>query len=384
MSNKTILILGGGIGGLCAATHLRRLLAPEHRVVVIEKNATFALRMANLWIMTGERERPEQGERNLSRLPERGIEWVEAEIETIEPVSRMVKTRAGAFTGDYLVIALGAERQPQAVPGFAEAALDLYEVQGALAIRRALDTFDGGRVVILIARTPFSCPSAPYEAAFLIDMVLRGRGVRKKSQIAIYTPEDLPMPVAGAEVGAALVQMLDARGIEFHPEQIVMRVEPASQTIRFELEDTKFDLLVGIPAHRAPTVIRQAKLADASGWVSVEPNTLQTRHPGVYAIGDVTSIRLPIGMYLPKAGVFADEEARVVAENIAAEVAGKAPASRFNGHGFCYIEVGDNMAAYGAGNFYGIPAPIVTLEPPSPRYRLEKHEIERTAQSLWL
>ena len=161
MSNKTILILGGGIGGLAAATRLRRLLAPEHRVVVIEKNATFALRMANLWLMTGDRARPEEGERNLSRLPECGIEWVEAEIETIEPDSRMVKTRAGDFTGDHLVIALGAERHPQAVPGFAEAALDLYEAQGALAIRRALEAFDGGRVVIVVARTPFSCPSAP-------------------------------------------------------------------------------------------------------------------------------------------------------------------------------------------------------------------------------
>jgi sulfide:quinone oxidoreductase len=244
--------------------------------------------------------------------------------------------------------------------------------------------FDGGRIVVLVARTPFSCPSAPYEAAFLIDMVLRRRGIREKSQIAVYTPEDLPMPVAGAEVGAALVRMLEDHGIEFHPEQIVMKVEPASHTVRFELEDTKFDLLVGVPAHRVPAVLRQAKLADASGWVPVEPSTLKTRYPGVYAIGDVTSIRLPVGMYLPKAGVFADEEARVVAENIAAEVEGKVPTSRFNGHGFCYIEVGDDMAAYGAGNFYGIPAPIVTLEPPSRRYRLEKHEIERTAQLPWL
>ena len=263
---------------------------------------------------------------------------------------------------------------------------------------------NGGIVVLnsLIARSfPPRLPSASRHvglgcvrqriggrAAQIIEgverMVLRRRGVRGKSQVAVYTPEDLPMPVAGADVGAALVQMLEARGIEFHPEQIVMKVEPASHTVRYELKDTKFDLLVDVPAHRVPAVVRQAKLADASGWVPVEPSTPQTRHPGVYAIGDVTSIRLPIGMYLPKVGVFANEEAPVVAENIAAEVEGKSPSSRFNGHGFCYIEVGDDMAAYGAGNFYGIPAARVTLEPPSPRYRVEKHEIERTAQSLWL
>ena len=165
-----------------------------------------------------------------------------------------------------------------------------------------------------------------------------------------------------------------------------MKVDPAARVARFELEDTKFDLLIGVPPHRAPQALRAAELgANASGWVPVDPSTLRTRYPGVYAIGDVTSIRLPVGMFLPKAGVFADEQARVVAENIAARgFPGKVGASRFDGHGFCYIEVGDDRAAYSASNFYGIPTPTITLEPPSPRYRKEKHELERTAQALWL
>ncbi len=384
MSNKTILILGGGLGGIMAAGNLRRLCAPEHRIVVIERNATFSLHMANLWLMTGERQHPEEGERDLSRLAEHGVEWVQAEIRDIDPVAKTVGTSAGTLAGDYLVIALGAERHREAVPGFADAALDLYEAAGALRIRQALERFDGGRVVVLVARTPFSCPSAPYEAAFLVDAVLRRRGVRQRCEIAVYTPEDLPMPVAGADVGAALVAMLKERGIEFHAEQIVMKVDPVARIVRFELEDTKFDLLIGVPPHRAPQALRAAKLVDASGWVPVDPSTLRTRYPGVYAIGDVTSIRLPVGMFLPKAGVFADEEARVVAENVAAEIAGKAASSRFDGRGFCYIETGNDMAAYGAGNFYGIPAPTITLEPPSPRFHKEKHELERTAQALWL
>jgi len=384
MTGKTILILGGGLGGVTAAGALRRLCGPEHRVVVIERNATFSLRMANLWLMSGERRRADEGERNLSRLAEHGIEWVHADIEAIDPVAKTVRTSGGTHEGDFLVIALGAEYHPEAVPGFGEAALNLYDSAGAVRIRESLEAFPGGRVVVLVARTPFSCPSAPYEAAFLVESLLRRRGVRERSEIAVYTPEDLPMPVAGEEVGKELVRMLQERGIEFRAEQIVMKVDPAARLARFELEDTKFDLLIGVPPHRAPEALRAAKLTDASGWVPVDASSLRTRYPGVYAIGDATSIRLPVGMFLPKAGVFADEQARVVAENIAAEIAGKAAGSRFNGHGFCYIEVGDSLAAYGAGNFYGIPAPTVTLEPPSARFCKEKHQLERAAQALWM
>src|SRR3990172_7607811 len=167
MSGKTILVLGGGLGGLMAASHLRRLVSDEHRIVVLEKKEKFSLCMSNLWLMTGEREAMEEGERPLAGLADRGIEWVRADIEGIDAAARTVKSSAGSLQGDYLVVALGAEKNPQAVPGFAEAALNLYEVDGSLEIRQALAEFGGGRIIVLVSRTPFSCPSAPYEAAFL-------------------------------------------------------------------------------------------------------------------------------------------------------------------------------------------------------------------------
>lgn len=383
MSGKTILVLGGGIGGLTAATHLRRLLSPEHRIVVIERSETFSVCMSKLWVMTGEREDPAQGERELSKLASTGIEFVRGDVEAIDPAAKTVRTRAGTLEGDYIVVAVGSERNAKAVPGFAESALNLYEFDGALRLQRALQEFAGGRIVILIARTPFSCPSAPYEAAFLIDSLLRERGIRQRAEIALYTPEDTPMLVAGPNVGPALVKMLEERGIELHWEQIAMKVDPASRRILFELEDTSFDLLVGVPPHTAPAVVRDNGLTDASGWVPVDPTTLKTRHAGVFAIGDVTAIRLANGMFLPKSGVFADGQARVVAESIAAEIAGGGRTAQYTGHGFCHIEVGDGMAAYGSGNFYGIPAPRVTLEPPSQAFRREKEELERTLLALW-
>jgi len=384
MSGKTVLILGGGIGGLTAATHLRRLSSPaEPRIVVVERNRSFSACMANLWIMTGERKDPREGQRELSGLASQGIEVVHGEIQAIDPAAKTVQTTAGTLEGDYIVIALGAETNPQAVPGFAEAALNLYDTQGALQIQRALEEFEGGRIIVLIARTPFSCPAAPYEAAFLIESLLRQRGVRQRTEIALYTPEDQPMLVAGPNVGPALVKMLEERGIELHWEQIPMKIDPASSRILFELEDTTFDLLVGVPPHVVPLPLPESGLVDASGWVPVDPTTLQTRYPGLFAIGDVTAVRLPIGMFLPKAGVFADEEARAVAAAIAAEITGEGTPGQYTGYGFCYIEVGGGMAAYGSGNFYGTSGPRVALEPPSQRYRQEKIKMERTLLAPW-
>ena len=383
MSEQTVLVLGGGIGGLTAATHLRRLSPSEHRIVLVERSQTFAACMSHLWVMTGERRDVAEGQRDLSQLTASGIEVVQAEILAIDPGARSVETTAGTLEGDYLIVALGAEKVPEAVPGLAESGLNLYDPQGALEIQRALAEFSGGRIVVLISRTPFSCPSAPYEAAFLIDSVLRERGVREQTEVALYTPEDQPMLVAGPNVGPALVAMLEERDIELHWEQIAMRIDSASSRILFELEDTSFDLLVQIPPHVAPSVLKESGLVDASGWVPVDPTTLETAHPGVFAIGDATAIRLVNGMYLPKAGVFADEQARTVAARIVAEASGAETVPQYSGRGFCYIEVGGGLAAYGSGNFYAMSGPSVALEAPSQRFRQEKAELERALLAVW-
>lgn len=386
MAGSTVLILGGGWGGLTAAHHLRGFLPPEHRVVVLERKERFSFCPSYLWLLTGERTTADDVSRPMAKLAQPGIEWVHDEVRAIDPARLTVTTGSGTLRADHLVIALGAENAPNEVPGFAEAALNVYDAAGAIAVRDALSRIQRGRIVVLIARTPFRCPGAPYESAFLIDTVLRERGVRDDVELVIYTPEKAPLGVAGPAVGTEVVGMLTGRGIAYHPQRTVRRVDPAQHTITFDEEQVPYDLLVGIPPHRAPAVVRDSGLVDATGYIPVHPqslevladvDTLQTRYPGVHAIGDVTSIRLLNALLLPKTGVFAEGEAAVVARNIAAAVQGREPRDAYDGVGGCYIEVGQGMAAYGNGNFFAYPGPQMTLEPPSAEQRRAKQQFEK-------
>ncbi len=378
MKGKTIVILGGGFGGLATANQLRKVLPPEHRIIVVERQSAFHMCSSKMRLMVGEIKDLGEQERELSGLARKGIEWVHGEVLEIDPKERKMRTSQGTLGGDYLIIALGAEKDGSAIPGFAESAYNLYDSNGALLLYKALQKFDAGRAVVLICRTPFSCPAAPYEAAFLMDSSFRNKGNRQKVEIAIYTPEPRPMPAAGPEMGNAVVSMLKDRDIKYYPQHKLQKIENGSRKIIFEGGEASFDLLVGIPPHIAPEVVRQAGLTDETGWIPVDLNTLETKYSGVFALGDVTSIRQPnpTGLFLPKAWVFADEQSRVVAKNIAAQMKGEDRSNKFDGSGFCYLEVGNGLAAYGSGNFYSYPAARVFLEPPSQRHHEERRRIE--------
>ncbi|MEE8418508.1 MAG: FAD/NAD(P)-binding oxidoreductase [Dehalococcoidales bacterium] len=377
MAGKTIVILGGGFGGLTVAQQLRRELPEEHRIIVVEKKDTFSLHPFNMRFMVGEITDKQEVERSLSDLAGKGIEWVHEEILELDPAARKVKTSSGTLEGDYLIISLGAEKDGSGIPGFADSAYNLYDPDQALLINKPLRELETGRAVVLVCSSPFSCPAAPYEAAFLMDAAFRTKGNREQVEVAIYTPEGKPMGGAGPSVGDALIGMLEEHDIKFNPQRKLQKIEKGK--IVFEDGEAPFDLLVGIPPHSAPKVVKEAGLTDESGWIPVELDSLETSHPGVYAIGDITSIKQPnpTGLSLPKAGVFADEQARVVAANLAAEIRGEDKSKRFDGKGFCYIEVGGGQTAYGSGNFFGYPGPQVYLEPPTQKLHDERKKLER-------
>src|SRR3990170_286470 len=382
MAGETVVILGGGTGGLVAANHLVRK-KDGHRIVLVERDAVYRFAPSFLWVMSGAR-RPEQVTVDLRRLTRRGVELTQAEVRAIDVGARRVETSAGSIPYDRLVVALGAELAPDALPGFTEAAHSPYTLEGAVSAGRALEQFEGGRVVVLVSRLPYKCPAAPYETALLAEALLRKRGIRGDSTVDVYTPEPFPMPTAGPVMGEALRGILEQREIGFHPEQSVERIEAgARELVLAGGERVGYDLLLGVPPHRAPAPVRDSGLAAENGFIPVDRATLATNTGGVFAIGDVTTIPLAGGKFLPKAGVFAHGQAKVVAQRIAAELAGRAPSDAFEGKGACFVEMGDGIAAYATGDFYAEDAPQVTLRRPGRRWHLAKVAFEKYWLRRW-
>ena len=359
MRGKTILILGGGVGGIVTANALRESLASEHRIVVVDKRAEYIFTPSLLWVMTGWRQ-PDQITKDLRHMLQFGIEVVQAEVQEIDPERAIVRANGDDLAYDYLVVTLGADLAPEVMPGYVETAYNFFDLEGTTKLWSALQRFEGGRVAVLVSAMPFKCPAAPYEAAMLIEDVLRRRGIRDRCQVRVFTPEPQPMLVAGADMGVSVVGMLATKNIGFHPNLSLDHIDPVRQTLVFKNgRQESFDLLAAVPPHRPPTVVKESSLANEAGWVTVDKHTLQTHFENIYAIGDVTAIILNNGLPLPKAGTFAHAEAEAVAARIIAEIGGSVPQAEFDGVGYCWIEAGSGSAGFSSGQFYAEPNPVV-------------------------
>jgi sulfide:quinone oxidoreductase len=376
--SKTVLILGGGVGGVATARALRKRLPKAHCVVLVDRERDHVFAPSLLWLMVGQRT-ADAITRPLSLLARKRIDVRVGNVEHIDPDRRVVTVAGHALSADYLVITLGADLSPELIPGLAQAGHNFYTQSGAESLRTTLEHLRSGRIVVLTAAPAYKCPAAPYEAAMLIDGWCREQGRRDAVQVEVYAAEPAPMGVAGPHVSSAVTNLLAAKGIPYHPEHQVTAVDAERKRLTFANgAQADFDLLAYVPPHRAPAVIRDSGLTGESGWMSVDRHTLQTRWPHVYAIGDVVSIPLALGKPLPKAGVFANREAEVVAENIAHGLAGQAQSARFDGHGDCFIEIGGGKAAFGGGDFYAEPTPAVTMRPPSWRWHVGKVWVEKS------
>jgi sulfide:quinone oxidoreductase len=385
--SRTVAIVGAGVGGLRAAARLRGLLTDSDKVVLVDRGFDGVLGLSLPWVLRGWRRADQVRFRpGPAALP--GVEMITAEAKAVEPERRVVVTSAGELRYDALIMAPGAALRAGVVPGLAEAlrtgaAFEFYTLPGASALHDRLRAFDGGRIVLAVAGIPFKCPAAPYEGALLVADLLAETGAAERGRIDVYTPEPLPMPVAGPAVGESLVRMLAQRGIGFHPKTTVDTIDSARRQVTWSGGGRgHFDLLVVIPPHRPPDVVANLEPGPA-GWLPVDARTLKTGIDGVWAIGDATQLTLPNGKPLPKAAVFAEAEASVAADGAARYLGYDIPEPCFSGAGECYIEVGGRLAAKGEGNFLTAPAPEVTLYEPSEAFHRERSEQEAAWLNRW-
>jgi len=375
---KRVLILGGGFGGIAAARRLKQKLDSNDEVILVDRRDYFMVGFRKTWALVGESPL-EEGQRPLDCLSSLGIRVMHDPVTRINPAERTAWMSDQRISADALIVALGAELAPDLIPGLAQYAFNVYDPNDVPRAAQALIDFQGGKLIIGIFGVPYKCSPAPYEMALLISESLKRRGV--KANIEAFTPQPMSLPIIG-QVGCDLIESrLADQGITFLPNHKATAVEPGE--VVFANERRSFDLLFGVPPHRPPAVVRESGLVGDSGWVSVNPRTLETPFAGVYAIGDVVQIAMADGKPLPKAGVFAEAMGETVAERIAATFAGQEPETTFEGEGGCYLEVGAGQAMMVKGHFLAEPRPEVELTEASPQYLAEKRTFESQRLQTW-
>jgi sulfide:quinone oxidoreductase len=370
-----ILVLGAGFGGLEICTRLSAEFGSEIEIVLIDRGPGFVFGFAKLDVMFG-RATEDEVVHPYAVLDKPGVRFVPATITAIDPEARRVSTDAGDFDGDVIVVCLGADLDPAATPGLVEGGHEFYTVAGAFALREVLAGFDGGRVVVAVTSTPFKCPPAPSECALLMDDLLVSKGVRSSSTIDLVMPLPAPIPPSPA-ASAYLREEFARRGIGWHPETLVRSLDPDRRVAVFsDGEELAYDLFLGVPKHQVPTVVAEAGLTE-DGWISVDPDTLETRFPGVYAVGDVTSVGTP------KAGVFAEGQGAVVADRIAEQLRAGPAVSTYGGRGTCYLQVGADAVATVDVTFRPGERPQGFFEEPTPDQLAQKKEFGASRVARW-
>lgn len=368
-----VMILGAGFGGLELASLLSERLAGEVDVTLVDQDEAFVFGFSKLDILFGRRAADEV------RIPyrtirKRGVEFRRERVLAIDPATRRVVTDAAVYDPDLVVVALGAEYDVAATPGFAEGGFEYYSVAGAERLRDALEAFRGGRVILAVLSIPFKCPPAPYEAILLLHDRLIARGIRDSTGIHVVTPQPSPIPVS-PQTSSALERAMAERGIAFTKRHRVYGIDSDARVARFKDHDEPYDLFIGIPVHKAPDVLVEAGLTE-DGWVAVDRRTLQTGYPGVYAIGDCAETGIP------KAGTFAESAAAVVAGGIARSVHGTGEHAR-GGSGLCYIEFGNGEVGRVDVDFHAESGPTAPLLGPASAYVAEKAEFGAVRRARW-
>ena len=374
---KHVVILGAGFGGLELATRLSETISDAVRVTLLDRNDSFFFGFSKLEVMLG-RQTPDEVRLYYRDIVKDGVEFRQETVTGIDPVARRVSTDKGTHDADFLVVALGADYDMAATPGLEAGGHEYYTMEGAERLRDTLEEFDGGRVLVSVLGQPFKCPPAPFEGAFLLHETFAERGIRDAVQLSMAFPMQRPVPVTG-EVSQMFRDGMAERGIAELAQHLVTGIDPATGTAQLASGETlPYDLFVGIPKHRAPEPLAASGLA-VNGWVPVDQTNLRTEFPNVYALGDVCTGPRTV----PKAGIFAESAALVVADDIAAAIAGGEAPPPFAGSGICYAEFGAGLVSKVEVSFLSGTAPAAQRYEPSRAYAAEKEEFGAIRRARW-
>jgi len=371
-----VLVLGAGFGGLELSTRLSEELGADVDVTLIDRADAFVFGFSKLDVLFGKRT-PESVRLRYADITTPHVRFRQETITAIYPKARRVVTDLDRYDADVLVVALGADYDIAATPGLAEAGNEFYTVGGAETLRDLIPSFQTGTAIVGVCGAPFKCPPAPSEAALLLDEHLRGRGVRDDVRIQVVMPFGVPIPPS-PDTSAAILAAFAERRIEFLPDHVVASLDAATnEAVLDDGTRLPYDLFLGIPVHRAPGVVEASEMTEG-GWIPVDPGTLATRFPGVYAVGDVTSVGTP------KAGMFAEGAARVVADQLIARIRGANEPPGYDGKGACYIEFGGDEVARVDVDFFSTPGhPTGTFVAPSMTTAAEKAAFASTRRARW-
>jgi sulfide:quinone oxidoreductase len=370
-----VVVLGAGFAGLELATMLSEAFGDDVDVTLIDKNDAFVFGYSKLDVMFG------RTTLDAVRLPYReiaksGVRFLQETITAIDPETRRVTTDGGVHEADFLVVALGADYDFDATPGLAEDGNEFYSVAGAERLGELLPTFSKGRALVGVCGAPFKCPPAPSEAALLLHDYLSMRGVRDDCEISFVIPFSTPIPPS-PDTSRALVAAFAERDIKFVPEHRVGSLDARRQVaILDDGSELSYDLFLGVPKHRAPDVVLASGMTE-DGYVPVNPKTLETRFPGVYAVGDVATIGVP------KAGVFSEGAARVVAASLIARLRDGEQPGAYDGLGSCYIEFGAGRVGRVDVDFLSGPKPTGKFQEPSTVLVAEKEHFGSSRRARW-
>ncbi len=340
------------------ANRLRRLYdEDEAAITVVDKDDRHVYQPGLLFVPFGlasadEIVRPRR------RQLRSGIDFHLSEIDHVALTEDRVHLVDGStLSYDVLIVSTGVTLRPEETegltgPGWRERMFTFYDVPGAEQLARALDAFDGGRLVVNLIDMPIKCPVAPLEFAFLADWYFTERGIRDRVELTYVTPLDgaFTKPIASERLGGLLAE----KGVELVTEFAVGEADgEGGRLVSWDERDVPFDLLVTVPLHEgAPYVGRSEGLGDELGFVPTDPHTLQSlARPNVFVLGDATNV--PIS----KAGSVTHFEGEALTENVRRFLAGQELEGSYDGHANCFIETGFGKALLIDFNYETEPLP---------------------------